>query len=115
MHAAASLLHHIHNAEFLGHYPNLPAWITRPGVYGAWLLSTLIGVGGYWLLRNGRRAAGFILLFGYIGYGINSLSHDALAPVSAHTVAMNASIWLEAATAVILLIAMRTRGCNFAA
>lgn len=83
-------------------------------MYTAWLVSTLIGVGGYWLLRRGQRAAGFIFLFGYIGYGINSLSHYALAPVSAHTVTMNASIWLEAATAVILLISMWSRGCNFA-
>ena len=75
-------------------------------MYAAWLVSTLIGVGGYWLLRNGRRAAGFILLLGYIGYGINSLSHYALARVSAQTLGMNASIWLEAATAAILFIAL---------
>jgi hypothetical protein len=106
VHAAASLLHHMHNAEFLGHYPNLPAWITRPGVYAAWVVSTLIAVGGYSLLRNGQRAAGFILLLGYVGYGINSLSHYLLAPVSAHTLGMNASISLEAATAAILLIAL---------
>ena len=105
-HAAASLVHHIHNAEFLAHYPGMPAWLTRPGVYMAWLVSTLIGVAGYGLLRYGQRAAGFILLLGYICYGINSLAHYALAPVSAHTLGMNASIGLEAATAAILLIAL---------
>ena len=84
----------------------MPAWFTRPGVYTAWLVSTVVGLVGYALLRSGQRAAGFILLLGYVGYGINSLTHYALAPVSAHTLGMNASIGLEAATAAILLIAL---------
>jgi len=26
--AAASLFHHVHNAEFLDQYPNMPAWLS---------------------------------------------------------------------------------------
>jgi hypothetical protein len=41
----------------------------QPGIYAARLVSTLVGIAGYRLLRNGQRAAGFILSLGYIGYG----------------------------------------------
>jgi hypothetical protein len=34
------------------------------------------------------------------------LTHYGLAPASAHTAAMNASIWLEVATATLLLVAV---------
>ena len=33
LYLAASLLHFVHNAEFLSDYPNLPAWLTRSQVY----------------------------------------------------------------------------------
>jgi hypothetical protein len=35
--AAASLVHFVHNAEFLADYPSMPAWLSRATVYGAWL------------------------------------------------------------------------------
>jgi hypothetical protein len=35
--------------------------------------------------------------------GLAGLDHYTLAPISAHTLAMNATIWLETATAIILL------------
>jgi hypothetical protein len=31
--AIASLVHYSHNAEFLGDYPNMPAWLSRAQVY----------------------------------------------------------------------------------
>jgi hypothetical protein len=30
---AASLFHHVHNAEFLNEYPNMPTWLSRAQVY----------------------------------------------------------------------------------
>jgi hypothetical protein len=102
LYAAASLAHHVHNAEFLDHYPAMPAWLTRAGVYLFWLGATAIGVLGYWL---GNRA----LLAIYGLYGIGVLAHYALAPLSAHTPAMHFTIGLEAATAVALLIAVLQR------
>ena len=60
--AGASLFHHVHNAEFLADYPNMPLWITRALVYGAWLATTLVGVLGYFLLRKGAQVAGLAVL-----------------------------------------------------
>ncbi|HEY8248967.1 MAG TPA: hypothetical protein VIG70_00035 [Burkholderiales bacterium] len=95
--AAATLFHHIHNAEFLHDYPNLPAWLSRAGVYAAWLIATAIGVIGYRLRHRG-------LLVLYACYALDGLVHYALAPMSAHTPMMNTTIWLEAAAGAALLI-----------
>jgi hypothetical protein len=100
--AGASLFHHVHNAEFLGEYPHMPAWLTRAGVYAAWLAATAVGAIGYW---SGRRS----LLIAYACYGLLSFAHYALAPVSAHTLAMNLSISLEAVTAAALLVVVLKR------
>ena len=101
--AAASLLHHAHNAEFLGEYPGMPAWLSRAGVYGAWGAVTTLGVLAYLLLFRGRARTGRLLLATYATYGLGSLAHYALASPSAHGAAMNATIVLEAGTAAWLL------------
>ena len=101
-HAAASLLHFIHNAAFLGDYPNMPAWISPAGIYGAWLAEAAIGALGVLLCWRGR-SAGLVLIAVYALLGLGGLDHYTLAPVSAHTVAMNATIWLETWTALALL------------
>src|SRR5687768_3102459 len=44
--AAASLLHHVHNAVFLDEYPHMPAWITPGIVYAAWVATTAVGLAG---------------------------------------------------------------------
>jgi hypothetical protein len=103
---AASLLHHAHNAEFLDDYPNMPTWLSRTSVYAAWLAATLVGIAGYVLLRRGYRVAGLVLLAAYGCYGLDGLVHYALAPMAAHSVAMNVSIWLEAAAAAAVLFAL---------
>lgn len=101
--AAASLFHHIHNAEFLAQYPMMPAWLSRTMVYAAWIVATAIGVLGYRLRRRW-------LLLVYGAYGLLSLIHYALAPVGVHTLAMNLSIGLEVATAALFLaVAYRWR------
>lgn len=46
VYGAASLVHFIHNAEFLRDYPGLPQTWTRAGVYGVWLAMTAVGVAG---------------------------------------------------------------------
>jgi hypothetical protein len=73
-------------------------------VYAAWLGATVIGFAGYVLLRRDYRLAGLVLLIVYGCYGLGSLAHYLLAPVSAHSLAMNLSIWLEAATALALVV-----------
>lgn len=104
--ASASLVHHVHNAEFLADYPNMPAWITRPAVYAAWLCETMLGAAGYLFLRRGHPAVGIGLIAVYAALGFDAFAHYALAPAGAHTAAMNATIWLEAAAAALVFVAI---------
>ena len=104
--AGASLVHHVHNAEFLADYPNMPAWITRPAVYAAWLCETMLGAAGYLLLRLGHPAFGLGVIAVYAALGFDAFGHYALAPAGAHTAAMNATIWLEAAAATLVFVAI---------
>lgn len=102
VHAAASLTHFVHNATFLTDYPNMPAWISPAGVYAVWLAQAAIGAAGVLLvLRGWRIGLALIALFAVLGFG--GLDHYVLAPMSAHTAAMNTTIWLEMATGAILL------------
>lgn len=105
-HGAASLFHYGHNAEFLNEYPNMPAWLSRAQVYGAWLGVTSVGLVGYFLVRWRYRVAGLLVLTVYGLLGLDGLGHYAVAPPSAHTVTMNLTIWLEVATALLLLAAV---------
>lgn len=101
---AATLFHHIHNAEFLADYPNMPAWLSAPKVYAAWATATAVGFAGLFALRAGRRAIGLGLMALYGVYALDGLAHYLLAPLAAHTAAMNVSIALEAVTGVVLLV-----------
>jgi hypothetical protein len=101
LYAAASLLHHVHNAEFLADYPHMPAWVTPAIIYAAWLGTTGFGVAGYMLARPA-------LLAIYGALGLYGLAHYALAPMSSHSLGMNVTILLEAATATLLLITLGT-------
>jgi len=109
--AAASLLHHIHNAEFLADYPNMPAWLTREKVYLVWLGEASIGAAGYVLVRSGYRAAGLLLIGLYALMGFAGLDHYTVAPFSAHTATMHFTIALEVVAAAFLLftIALKWR------
>ena len=78
--AAASLLHHVHNAEYLQEYPNLPATLTRAGVYAAWLGEAVIGTVGYLLLRLNQRKIGLGLIAVYALIGFGGLAHYLVAP-----------------------------------
>ena len=102
VHTAASLLHFVHNATYLADYPNMPAWISPMGVYGVWLAEAAVGACGVMLLLRGR-SAGLVLIAIYAVFGLAGLDHYTLAPMSAHTIAMNATIWLETATGIALL------------
>lgn len=102
----ASLLHFVHNAEFLADYPNLPAWLTRSTVYLTWAVQAAIGACGFVLYRRGWKSCGLLLIGLYAAFGFDGLLHYSRAPVGAHTVAMNLTIWLEVAAAAALLVAV---------
>lgn len=104
IYGAASLIHFIHNAEFLGDYPNLPKSWSPVHVYLAWLAMTAVGVLGWLLLSRGLVLAGLFALVVYAGLGLDSLGHYVLAPLSGHTVAMNVTILAEVTAAGCVLL-----------
>jgi hypothetical protein len=101
----ASLAHFVHNAEYIAYYPNMPAWLTRAGVYLAWLALASLGLAGYLLTRRGYVRIGAAALAGSALMGLDSLGHYGLAPFSAHTAMMNATIVAEVSSAAVLLVA----------
>ena len=105
LYCAASFAHFAHNAEFLGNYPNLPTWISRAGVYGAWFAQQAIGVLGFMLYRRGRQLGGLFVMSAYAMFGFDGLVHYTRAPFAEHTVAMNLTIWTEVVAAALLLLA----------
>ena len=119
LYGLASLVHFMHNAVYLSGYPNLPAWLSRSQIYGAWCGITAVGIVGYTLYRRGHAFVGFCLLILYTSLGFDGLLHYGRAPFAAHTVAMNLTIWSEVAAAALALIAVvtvaaqdRTRGAS---
>jgi hypothetical protein len=98
----ATFVHHVHNAEFLDEYPNLPGWLSAPWVYVAWLGATAVGVGGYLLTRGKAQRAGAIALLAYAAYAVDGLLHYTRAPLSDHTPAMNGTILFEALAGLLL-------------
>jgi hypothetical protein len=109
VYCAASLIHFVHNAEFLQQYPGLPASWSRLGVYAAWLVMTAVGGLGAMLYFKGYRRAGLPILAIYAALGLDSLGHYVIAPLSAHTPAMNVTILLEVSAAALVLLVV-TRG-----
>lgn len=103
---AASLFHYVHNAAFLDEYPNMPAWLSSVRVYLAWLAVTAVGLLGYLLVCSGFRLAGLVVIGIYGALGLDGFGHYGLAPLSAHTFTMHLTIWLEAVTALLVLIAV---------
>ena len=105
LYSVASLSHFVHNAEYLAAYPNMPGWITRVGVYGAWLGVAATGACGGILLYLGFKKTGFLTLGIYGGLGLDGLMHYSLAPMRAHSMGMNVSIWAEVISGAALLAA----------
>lgn len=104
LYTAASLIHFIHNAEFLADYPGLPSSWTRAGVYAAWLGMACVGAIGLFLLTRGLTVFGLLAIGVYAVSGMDSLGHYVVAPFSAHTAAMNVTILLEVGTAMVLFV-----------
>jgi predicted branched-subunit amino acid permease len=109
VYAAASLVHFVHNAEFLGDYPGLPDSWSRGGVYLAWVGMTAVGALGALLVYRTREAIGLLLLAVYAALGMDSLGHYVVAPVSAHSSMMNTTILLEVGAAALVLLEVTRR------
>jgi hypothetical protein len=104
MYFIASLVHFVHNAEYLHAYPNMPEWLTRSGVYLAWWAVTAVGVVGFALYKFFAPRTGLVVLALYAALGYAGLDHYVVAPVSAHTIGMNATIAFEVVAATVLLL-----------
>ena len=104
LYGAASLIHFMHNAMYLALYPNLPPWLTPVGVLASWLVVGGTGAVGYWLFHRGSTVPGLIVIALYAALGFAGLDHYAVAPISAHSLAMNATIIGEVIAASALLI-----------
>ena len=102
--AGASLVHFVHNAEFLADYPNLPRSWVRGDVYLAWAGITGVGLLGWLLMTRVNRFLGLAVLALYALCGLDSLGHYVLAPLSQHTLAMNGTILLEVTAAGLVLV-----------
>ncbi len=103
VYGAASLVHFTHNAVYIDAYPNLPESLTPVRVYLAWLVEAGIGAMGYILFSRGQRKVGLALIALYAALGFDGLAHYGLAPMSAHSLAMNLTIWTEVLAATVLL------------
>jgi hypothetical protein len=101
---AASLVHFVHNAEMIAEYPNLPASWARADIYLAWIALTSIGLAGWLLVSRGYRRVGLLVLAAYAALGMDSLGHYLLAPLAAHSLAMNLTILVDVAAAALVLI-----------
>lgn len=112
IYGAASLIHFVHNAEFIAEYPNLPPSWARADVYLAWIAMTLVGIAGWFLVSRGYLMAGLMLLAIYAALGLDSLGHYVLAPFSRHTLAMNATILLEVTAAGLVLVEVVRQGAR---
>jgi|SRR5271168_4116910 len=104
LYAAASLLHFVHNAEYLAQYPNLPSSWSRADIYIAWCCITTLGVVGYLLYLYGSRAVGLTFLALYAVLGFGGFLHYTRAPVTHHSSMMNVTIWTEGLGAALLLM-----------
>ncbi len=109
VYCAASLVHFVHNAEYLAQYPNMPQWISRSTVYASWLGITAIGVVGLYLARTKFSPVGLLLVAIYAALGFDGLGHYALAPISSHTSFMNFTIWFEVVAAALLTVVVLRR------
>lgn len=101
----ASLAHFAHNAEFIAFYPNMPNWLSREHVYLAWLAVTSPGLAGLLAARLGFHAIAALLVGAYGALGLDGLAHYTLALCSEHTLATNVTIWAEAISGLVLLLA----------
>jgi hypothetical protein len=104
LYGVASLVHFSHNAEYIAFYPNMPSWLTREKVYLAWLAITGVGIIGAMLVAAGWRTTAALFFAAYGAFGLDGLAHYTLALCSEHTLAMNFSIWFEAAAGVMLAV-----------
>jgi hypothetical protein len=112
LYCGASLLHFAHNAEYVADYPNLPHWISRASIYLAWAAIFTIGLCGYLLFRRRRTTLGLILLAIYTALGLDGLLHYGRAPISAHSLGMNLTIWTEVVAATAALAAVLLVGAG---
>lgn len=102
---AASLAHFSHNAQYIAFYPGMPAWLTPGKVWLFWFAVSGVGLLAWLLNRVGLKALGLLVLGVYGALGLDGLLHYRLGLCSEHTLLANLTIWAEATTGLMLLLA----------
>jgi hypothetical protein len=119
IYTGSSLLHFVHNAEYIVFYPGMPAGLTREHVYLVWLAIAAFGAAGLAFARWGWPVAAGLSLAAYGAFGLDGLAHYTLALCSEHTLAMNLTIAFEAVAGAVLAVAclrqLRRGGAPFPA
>lgn len=74
----ASLVHFVHNAEYIALYPNMPAWVSRESVCLVWAGISAMGSVGVALVLFGAKTPRLTLIGVYGLIGLDGLGHYAL-------------------------------------
>ena len=98
----ASLLHYTDNFLFFDKYP-APDWMTPHSVYIAWLILTPFGIAGYRQYTKGVYGIAYLCLGIYSITSIGGLAHYLFARIGEFSGKMNALIWFEVVTGIILI------------
>lgn len=106
LYSLSSLAHFAHNAEFLAFYPGLPAWMSREGVYAAWLAVAGLGLLGLASLSRGWLCLGAMLIAAYGVLGLDGLLHYRLGLCAEHTWVANLTIFAEVLSGVALALSV---------
>ena len=106
LYTLSSLAHFAHNAEFLAFYPGLPAWMSREGVYAAWLAVAGLGLLGLASLSRGWLCLGAMLIAAYGFLGLDGLLHYRLGLCAEHTWVANLTIFAEVLSGVALALSV---------
>lgn len=100
----ASILHFGDNILHFHQYPE-PKWISSPHIVDAlWFVITPLLLLGWWLARRRHRWPSIAAFWLYGGLSLFVLGHYRFAAPSELSFRINLLIWLEAMTALILIL-----------
>jgi hypothetical protein len=95
-------LHYIDNALFLSRYPG-PQWFTSVGVIITVIVTTPVGLLGYWFYTKDMFWLAYFLLTLYSITSISSPAHYLFPMVAPMSLKMHSLIWLDGVMGLLLI------------